>query len=340
MNKFVCVVLAAGKGKRMKSGLTKVLHPVCGKPMLFYVLRISQELTTLKTVLVVGRQREQVMEEFKEWEVIFVDQVEPLGTGDAVLRTEEVLEDINADIIVLAGDTPLLKETTIEKMMELHARNESDVTLLSTFLEQPEGYGRIIRDGEEVVGIKEEKDTTELEKSIKEINAGVYIFNKNKLFQYLRKIKPDNIQKEYYLTDVVKLIQNEEGKIQTLTTNDWRETIGINDRVTLTCVSKIMRERMMEELMKDGVTFISPDNTVIDYGVKIGKETVVNPFVSITGETVIGESCTICSHTTIHNSLVGKKVKIGENCLISNSQISDNTLIPVYSNVKHEEKKR
>jgi len=340
MQQFACVILAAGKGKRMKSQNTKVLHSLCGKPMLFYVLKLSKKIKTCKTVLVVGKQRETVMDKFKEWNVSFVHQDRTLGTGDAVLRTKEILKSVHADVIVLAGDTPLLKEKTIEKMMKLHSSNHSDITLLSTFLEEPEGYGRILRKGNKVVGIVEEKDATEKERYIKEINAGVYIFNKDKLFHYLKEIKPDNIQKEYYLTDVVRLIQKEYGDIQVVTTDDWKETIGINDRWTLSQVSKIIEERIMKELMKDGVTFVSPDATSIDYGVKIGKDTVIKPFVLITGETVVGENCTIYSHSSIHNAIIGKNVEINENCLISRAHITDNTIIPAYSIIRDEKKKK
>ncbi|MCK4233810.1 NTP transferase domain-containing protein, partial [candidate division WOR-3 bacterium] len=196
MKKFVCVILAAGKGKRMKSRLAKVLHPVCGKPMLFYMLELSKKLKIAKTIVVVGTQKEKVIEEFGRWDVSFVNQDRLLGTGDAVLRTKSALIDIKADVIVLVADTPLLKEITIKKMMRMHSENNSDITLLTTLIENPTGYGRIIRDGDRIVGIVEEKDATRREKTIKEINAGVYIFNKEKLFHYLRKIQPDNIQKE------------------------------------------------------------------------------------------------------------------------------------------------
>ncbi|TES93820.1 MAG: bifunctional N-acetylglucosamine-1-phosphate uridyltransferase/glucosamine-1-phosphate acetyltransferase [Candidatus Cloacimonadota bacterium] len=338
MQKFVCVILAAGKGKRMKSGLVKVLHPLCGKPMLFYVLELARKLKTHSTVLVIGRQKEKVMEEFKRWEISFVNQDKLLGTGDALQRTEGLLKDISADVIVLAGDTPLLKETTIDKMMELHTEYHSDVTLLSTFLEEPAGYGRIVRRGKKVVRIIEDKDATIAEKSINEINAGVYIFNKDKLFRYLKEIKPNNVQKEYYLTDVVRLIQKEKGEIQIVTTDDWLETIGINDRWTLSQVSNIIKERMMKELMKSGVTFICPEETYIDYGIEVGKDTVIDPFVTITGETAIGENCKIYSHTSIDNSIIGNNVEIKENCLISKAQIADNVIIPAYSAVGNEKK--
>ncbi|MCK4575113.1 NTP transferase domain-containing protein [candidate division WOR-3 bacterium] len=338
MKKFVCVILAAGKGKRMKSRLAKVLHPVCGKPMLFYMLELSKKLKIAKTIVVVGTQKEKVIEEFGRWDVSFVNQDRLLGTGDAVLRTKSALIDIKADVIVLVADTPLLKEITIKKMMRMHSENNSDITLLTTLIENPTGYGRIIRDGDRIVGIVEEKDATRREKTIKEINAGVYIFNKEKLFHYLRKIQPDNIQKEYYLTDVIRLIQKENGVINTLKIDDWREVIGINDRNILSRVSKVIEERLMEGLMKNGVTIVSPESTVINYGVKIGKDTIIHPFVSITGETVIGASCRIYSHSSIHKSIIGNNVVIKENCLVSSANIAGGVTIPAYSILGDEKK--
>jgi bifunctional UDP-N-acetylglucosamine pyrophosphorylase/glucosamine-1-phosphate N-acetyltransferase len=339
MKNFACVILAAGKGKRMKSNLTKVLHPICGKVMLFYIMDVVRQLDVAKTVVVVGRQREKVMDRFRDWNVTFVNQTELLGTGDAVLRTENALDNIEADILVVAGDTPLLSKETVEKMMVLHLESDSDITLLSTFLDEPGGYGRIVRDKDEIVGIVEERDATHSQKEIKEINAGVYIFNREKLFKYLKEIEPDNVQKEYYLTDIVRLIGNDGGNIRVLTIDDWRETIGINDRWTMSIVSGIMERRVMEKMAREGVTFISPETTYIEYGVEIGKDTVIEPFVSIKGKSVIGEGCNISSHTTIVDSTVGNNVRIKENCLIEEAHVSDEAVVNPFSMVRNEEEK-
>lgn len=340
MKSFACVILAAGKGKRMKSNLTKVLHPICGKVMLFYIMDVIRQLDIEKTVVVVGRQREKVTDKFKDWKVTFVNQTELLGTGDAVLRTEKELSDIEADVLVVAGDTPLLRKETIEKMMLMHSQTDSDITLLSTFLDEPTGYGRIIRDGDRIIGIVEERDATDSQKEIKEINAGVYIFNREKLFRYLKEIEPDNVQKEYYLTDVVKMIGEDSGNINVITTDDWRETIGINDRWTLSLVSDIMQKRIMEEMAREGVTFIAPKTTYIEYGIKIGKDTVIEPFVSIKGEIKIGKGCHISSHAKIVDSNVGDNVIIKENCLIEKTDISENSIIKPFSIVRNDEEKK
>jgi UDP-N-acetylglucosamine diphosphorylase/glucosamine-1-phosphate N-acetyltransferase len=252
MKHFAVVILAAGKGKRMKSDLAKVLHPLCGKPMLFYVLKLARELGPSKTVVVVGKQKEKVMKAFSEWDVVFAEQPELLGTGDAVMKAEKYLEGVDADVLVLAGDTPLLKRDTITRMLKAHREQGADITLLSAVVQDPFGYGRIIRSGERVIGIVEEKDATEQEKAIQEINAGVYLFSKRKLFQYLRQVEPDNKQHEYYLTDVVRLVQETNGNVQAIKAETAEETVGINDRQTLARVEEIMRERNHgEEKEKD-----------------------------------------------------------------------------------------
>lgn len=246
MKELAIVVLAAGKGKRMKSDLAKVLHRLCGKPMLFYVLKLTRELKPAKTVVVVGRQKDKVMEEFGEWNVEFVEQRELLGTGDAVMQAASALEGLDADVLVLAGDTPLLRRGTIERMLQVHQSGGADITLLSAIAEDPSGYGRIVRGGGEVKKIVEEKDATDQEKKIREINAGVYLFQKQKLFQHLRQVRPDNNQNEYYLTDVVRLIKENGGQVLVVTADTSLETVGINDRETLARIEKVMYERQNE----------------------------------------------------------------------------------------------
>ncbi len=247
MRSIVVVVLAAGEGKRMKSDLAKVLHPLCGKPMLYYVLKLARELKPHKTVVVVGRQKERVIDAFAKWDVVFVEQPELLGTGDAVMKAEPSLAGLDADVLVLAGDTPLLKRETIVRMLEAHHEMQADITLLSAVVEDPLGYGRIIRKDESVAKIVEEKDATDAEKDIREINAGVYLFNKEKLFQSLKQIEPDNKQNEYYLTDVIGLIQKAGGRVQAIKADTALETVGINDTETLARVQRIMYQQQNGE---------------------------------------------------------------------------------------------
>ncbi len=246
MKQFAVVILAAGKGKRMRSDLAKVMHLLCGRPMLYYVLKLVRELKPAKTVVVVGRQKEKVMNEFRDWNVVFAEQKELLGTGDAVLQAENALHDINADVLVLAGDTPLLRKGTIERMLQAHQEKGADITLLSAVVDDPFGYGRIVRSAGKVKKIVEEKDATEEEKRLQEINAGVYLFNKQKLFKFLKQIQPDNRQNEYYLTDIVRMVQDEGGDVQALKAANALETIGINDRQTLDRVEEILREQQIE----------------------------------------------------------------------------------------------
>ncbi|TET19683.1 MAG: hypothetical protein E3J78_05290 [Candidatus Cloacimonadota bacterium] len=188
--------------------------------------------------------------------------------------------------------------------------------------------------------IVEERDATEKQKAIKEINAGVYIFNKKKLFHYLKRINPNNIQKEYYLTDVIRFVQEDCGSVYVVTTDDRSEIIGINDRWMLARVAKLIKERMIKELMLGGVSFVSPESTTIDYDVTIGKDTVVEPFVTITERTIVGENCQISAHTSIRHSVIGDDVTIEEGCLISNATITTGNRISAFSIVRDEKNKQ
>ena len=225
-------------------------------------------------------------------------------------------------------------------MMQIHLKSRADVTLLSTILENPYGYGRIIRKDNNITGIVEEKDANKKQKLIKEVNAGVYIFNKKKLFYFLGKVKTDNKQKEYYLTDIVKLISETGGNIQVFTTKDWQETIGINNRRTLAIASKLIQEKRKNELMLNGVTFISPEVSYVDYDVSIGKDTVIEPFVIIKGKTKIKGNCRINSFSTICNSIIGNNVTINSYCSIKSTRISDNSIIPAFTILGNEEKNK
>jgi bifunctional UDP-N-acetylglucosamine pyrophosphorylase/glucosamine-1-phosphate N-acetyltransferase len=339
MEHCAAVVLAAGKGKRMMSEQAKVLHRLCGKPMLFYVLNLLTELKPSRTVVVVGTQKDMVINEFRDWGVVFVEQGELLGTGDAVLQAEPALKDSDSDVLVLAGDTPLLSPDTIVCMLRAHCEHHADVTLLSAHVEDPFGYGRIVRRDGGVSKIVEEKDATAEEKGIREINAGVYLFNKEMLFRNLRRLRPDNKQHEYYLTDVVRMTQKEKGKVQALLSGNALETIGINDRATLARVEGIMRERLLKQHTGRGVTFTDPGSVAIDYGIVIGRDTVVHPFVSLTGRSAIGKGCTLHAQSAIHDARLGNNVTVGEYCSIVGAQVPDNTEISAFSKVGDEEKK-
>lgn len=339
-NNFVCVILAAGKGKRMKSKLAKVLHPICGKSMLFYVIKLARSLHPEKIAIIVGRQKEKVIKEFHSPDIAFVEQTKLLGTGDAVKRTKKLFSNFKGNILILAGDTPLLQTETIKKMMHTHTKNHADVTLLSTVLDNPTGYGRIVRENGNVHSIVEEKDANKKQKLIKEVNAGVYIFKKEKLFYFLKKIKTDNKQQEYYLTDVIKLIRKSGGNVQALKASDWRETIGVNDRRALAVASEMIQKTIKNELMVNGVTFISPEASYVDYDVSIGKDTVIEPFVIIKGKTKIKDNCHISSFNTICDSAIGNNVMINSYCFIRSTRISNNSIIPAFTILGNEEKNK
>jgi UDP-N-acetylglucosamine diphosphorylase/glucosamine-1-phosphate N-acetyltransferase len=227
--KFRTIILAAGKGTRMKSDLVKVLHTLCGKPMLGYVVDVAKRTGSEETLVIVGYQADKVKEMFQNQELIFIEQREQLGTGHAVLQARKRLEDYDGAIIILCGDVPLIKPSTLQSLLARHRKTRSAVTVLTTILMNPAGYGRIIKGAKgEVLRIVEERDATEEEKKVKEINTGIYCVESKFLFSALKKIKNNNAQQEYYLTDIVAIACEGNGGVQAVISDDNREVMGIN----------------------------------------------------------------------------------------------------------------
>ncbi len=305
----------------MKSRLPKVLHTICGKPILSYILDTAKKLTNKKILLVVGHGRDKVIETFKDDSVEFVIQDPPIGTGDAVLRCKEYLGDDDEEILILVGDAPLLKKETLEELINVHHENNADATILTAELPDPGKYGRIIRRSNLVERIVEAADATEDELKIKEINSGIYVFDKEKLFWALAQIKPNNVQGEYYLTDTIEILQNSNGKICAMLAKDYKEITGINTRETLGEVEKIIQRKIIKKHQLNGVTIVNPETVRIDYDVAIGKDTIIHQGVSIRGRTKIGSSCSIGENTTIVDSEIGDNVNIGANSYISCTKI-------------------
>lgn len=291
-NNLVVVILAAGEGTRMKSKLAKILHPLAGTPMIKYVLNTALELDSQKTIMVVGHQADKVKQEVKDYPVEFVLQQQRLGTGDAVRRVKEHLGDFEGNVMILNGDIPLISRKTLAALVDEHGR--CPITMLTTTLDNPYGYGRIIRDScGDVRGIVEEKDATSVQKLVKEICSGIYCFESRLLFETLGEITPNNAQKEYYLTDVIGICRNKGIPIHTHNAADPSEVLGINDRIQLADASRLIRERILIEWMLAGVTIVDPPTTYIDRGVTIGCDTVIYPHTVIEGESTIGEDCHI-----------------------------------------------
>lgn len=302
---FYVAVLAAGKSKRMNSKKSKVLHKLCGKPILFYPLNVALNLEPDAIFLVIGGPHaEEVRKAASHIEGIsFVLQNEPLGTGDAVMRIESHLKDKDADIMVLPGDAPLLSTETARELAEFHRDRGAIATVLTAEHPKPRGYGRIVRSiGDRILMIVEEADAFPEEKEIKEVNSGVYIFDALSLYEWLPDVRPDNKQGEYYLTDVIEILQRRVGGVYAHKIEDWREIIGVNTRYDLAMAEAILEERIKRKFMDNGVTFLRPETVYIEYDVEIGKDTVIYPFVSLLGKTRIGEECEIGPNVVLEDA--------------------------------------
>ncbi len=319
MKELATIILAAGKGTRMKSSLVKVLHPILGRPMLSYPIEVSVKgVKAEKTVVVVGYQAERVKEAFSKSQLIFVSQQPQFGSGHAVLSTEEVFRNYEGTILILSGDVPLVQADTLRELVAFHRRKKVTLTVATTRLPNPTGYGRVVRrEGEHVEEIVEEKDASPQERRIDEVNTGLYCVEASFLFPALRKVKPDNNQGEYYLTDIIRIGCEEEKRILAFEVSDSDQITGINTRVDLARSHEIIRKRYLERWMLEGVTIVDPDTAYIEADVTMGCDTVIHPNSVIQGRTAIGSRCVI-----------------GPNCLVTNSQIEDEVTIKAFSVVE------
>ena len=326
----ISIVLAAGEGSRMKSKLPKVLHKICGKPILEYVINASEGANVQKNVVIIGHGGDKVTDYFKDKNVFFEDQPigegVPYGTGYAAMQGIKHIED-DSTVLVLYGDTPLITKDTINRLFNYHNEGEYVCTVLTALLDDPTGYGRIVRDEiGNISRIVEQKDTTVEEGLIKEINSGIYCFSGKMLKYGLEKIDNDNAQGEFYLTDVIEILGNEGYNVGAYIIKDATEIHGINNRVQLSFSEKIMGKRINEGHMLNGVTMIDPDSTYIEEGVDIGSDTIIFPNTFIEGHTTIGSECIIRSNCRIVNSKIEDRVVI-ESSLIEDSTIESGTKI-------------
>lgn len=319
--KKAAVILAAGRGTRMKSTLPKVLHAVAGLPMALYPARLAKALGCEPTVLVVGHEAGAVKAALAGEDLFFALQQEQLGTGHALLCAREQLADFTGTLLLLCGDVPLLRAETLERLLAFHQAQAATVTVLTAEMADPYGYGRIVRDGEEVLRIVEEKDASLKEKGIREINTGIYAFEAPFVFEALGQVGRDNAQGEYYLTDVLALARAAGRKVCALTAGDAEETMGINDRVQLAQAGLLMRRRINAALMRSGVTLVDPETTYIEPQVRIGEDTVVHPGVHLRGATVIGRDCLIEPGATITDSVLADRVHVKAGSVIEGSEI-------------------
>jgi bifunctional UDP-N-acetylglucosamine pyrophosphorylase/glucosamine-1-phosphate N-acetyltransferase len=332
MKKFV-VILAAGKGTRMKSKLYKVLHQVCGKTMVEHVLAAAQGVEPDKIVTIVGTGAEAV-EKILAGKSEFAFQEKQLGTGDAVKTAKPLLADEDGATLVVTGDTPLFTTATFANLFAYHAKKQNAATVLTAEAPNPFGYGRIIRDDQgNVLRIVEQKDGSPEELQVKEINTGVFCFDNRKLFTALEQVDNHNAQGEYYLTDVLEILRKQGEQVGAYKMPDFSESLGVNDRVALAQATKIMQRRINEEHMRNGVSFIDPDTAYIDSDVKIGNDTVIEGNVVIKGKTEIGSDCLITNGSRIIDSKIGNQVTITASTL-ENAQMDDHTDIGPNSHLR------
>lgn len=329
------IILAAGKGTRMKSKLYKVLHRLCGKAMVDHVLTQVEKTHMDNVVTIVGYGAEAVEEELGE-RTKYVVQKEQLGTGHAVLQAEELLADLDGTTMVVSGDTPLFTAQTFENLFKYHEDKQAKATILTSKAPDPTGYGRIIRNDLGIVTkIVEQKDATTDEAAINEINTGVYVFDNRALFDALHKTTNDNAQGEYYLTDVIEILKNQGDIVAAYQMADFYESMGVNDRVALAKATKIMQARINTDHMKNGVSMVNPDDTYIDVDVKIGSDTIIEPGVQLKGQTVIGEDCFIGAHSEIRNSTIHDGVTVTSS-MIEDSEMLDGSNIGPSSHLRPE----
>ncbi|SHG40887.1 bifunctional UDP-N-acetylglucosamine diphosphorylase/glucosamine-1-phosphate N-acetyltransferase GlmU [Ornithinibacillus halophilus] len=335
MTKRFAVILAAGQGTRMKSKLYKVLHPVLGRPMVQHVLEQVNASEIDQVVTVVGHGAEKVKEYIGDGSE-FVLQSEQLGTGHAVIQAEALLKDKDGITIVVCGDTPLIKKETYQALFEHHEKSGATATILTAVAPNPTGYGRVIRnEQQEVERIVEHKDANEQELKVNEINTGTYCFDNRALFEALQEVSNDNAQGEYYLPDVIEILKNKEMKVSAYQTPDFDETLGVNDRVALSQAERIMKRRINEGHMRNGVTIIDPDNTYIQPDVVIEQDVVIHPGSVIKGQSVIKENAVIGPHTEITNCTVGEDTVIKQS-VATDSYIGQRVNIGPYAHIRPE----
>lgn len=329
----MAIVLAAGKGKRMKSKLYKVLHPVCGKPMVGHVVNTVRLTNSERTVVIVGHGAEDVQAYLGD-QAEYALQAEQLGTGHAVQQAEGLLGKEEGTTILICGDTPLVRAETIEAMIALHEGEGAAATILTAIPEDPTGLGRIIR-GEDggVLRIVEQKDCTPEEAAVNEINTGTYCFDNRKLFDALSRVTNNNAQGEYYITDVIGILRGDGDKIAAYATRDLDESIGVNDRVVLSQAEAAMRERIVREHMLGGVTVIDPSSTYIGADVTIGSDTVLYPGTVITGQTTIGEDCKIGPNSEIENSVIGNGTAVSQS-VVRDSTVGDHVSVGPFAHLR------
>jgi bifunctional UDP-N-acetylglucosamine pyrophosphorylase/glucosamine-1-phosphate N-acetyltransferase len=328
------VILAAGEGKRMKSEIPKVLHKVCGKEMVNHVIDTMRKAGLDDVNVIVGRGAEKVKRGTEGRSVSYSLQEKQLGTGHAVICAKDFLYDKKGIVAIFTGDAPLIKEDTVKKLIDYHEEGNYNAVILTSVIDNPTGYGRVIREGNQVKKIVEHKDCSKDELGIKEINAGMYSFNIEALIESLSKLKNNNAQGEYYLTDVIAIMGNEGKKVGAMLT-EFDETLGVNSRVELAEAEKRMKERINKAHMDNGVTIIDPQNTYIEADVEIENDTIIYPGNVLQGKTNIKKDCILYPNNRIADSVIEKGVSIQSSVIIE-SYVGEETTVGPYAYIRPE----
>jgi len=329
MENVAAILLAAGKGTRMKSDLVKVLHPLAGRPMVDYPVAAARAAGAAPIVVVAGHQAEAVRNHFRnDSDIRCAIQAEQLGTGHAVACCREALAGFSGTVLILCGDTPLVRAATLAELVARHRADNATVTVLTAELDNPFGYGRIIRDNNgRLQRIVEQKDAAAAEQGVREINSGIYCMEADFIFANIDAVKSDNAQQEYYLTDLITMAVAQGLKCQALCAAGPDEIMGVNDRIQLAEAGRLLQRRINEELMLSGVTLIDPSQTYIDHGAAIGADTVIAPNCHISGGTVIGSNCRIEQGVSIAGCRIGDHCHIKAGSVLEGSELHDHVAV-------------
>jgi bifunctional UDP-N-acetylglucosamine pyrophosphorylase/glucosamine-1-phosphate N-acetyltransferase len=333
------LILAAGLGTRMKSRVAKVLHKLSGRPLIAHVCRVAATLGPSRVYVVVGHQANEVRttvdNELGTGQTIFVTQTEQRGTGDAVMATRDALGQADSTVLILSGDVPLVRAETLRALIAQHRADRAACTILTVRLDNPTGYGRIVRDKDErFARIVEQRDASDEERQLREINSGIYCFDRRKLFEALERVQPTNSQAEYYLTDVPGILCDDGQVVTIFQHQDSREVSGINTRAELAEFENLLRRRTIRRLMTEGVTFIDPSHAYISDQAQIGSDCVIHPDVHIEGKSVIGEDCEIFQGARIRDSRLGDRVTVKDHCVILDSEIADDCAVGPFAHLR------
>ncbi|HYS53731.1 MAG TPA: bifunctional UDP-N-acetylglucosamine diphosphorylase/glucosamine-1-phosphate N-acetyltransferase GlmU [Thermoanaerobaculia bacterium] len=328
------VIMAAGLGTRMKSRIAKVLHRAAGRPLIDYVVDLAHEFSSRPPIVVIGHQRQTVQEHLGD-RARYAVQEKQLGTGHAVMQVMPQIDGKGRMVLILSGDVPLTRPETLKTMFEEHRRAGNALTLLTMELDDPALYGRIVRDADgSVKKIVEAKDADAKQREIREVNAGIYLFDGQNLADNLRRLSANNAQGEYYLTDLIAMLRDAGKRVGALLVDDPIEVLGVNSRAELATVEGEIQKRVVRNLMRDGVTFRNPETVVIDSMVTIGNDTVIYPFVALEGNTHIGTECVIEPGVHLHNVTVGNNVHIKTGTVAEDAVIEDEAMVGPYAHLR------